>query len=280
MQYSRQKPSVVHVCSPAQSAVLRQSTPATPVPAATQLVVLPLRSHLSPTPHSELVTGSHGMTSQLPPALQRRPVPQVPHEPEQPSVPHVRPVQLGVQMPQVFGTPAPAQVSGNVQLPHDTLRPTPQRSVTEMPPHVAPRAVQSSASVSATQSHWFGVRAPQVERPVQVPHDVMVRAVPQRSVVVSGPHSAPAAVQSCASVSGAHAHVPLVVHVVPGPQLPQLPPQPFGPHVRPVHSGVHAMQTMFPSTSDWQVVPDGHEGTPETVQMIKLHHAEPDEPAQ
>lgn len=45
VQYSRQKPSVVHVCSAAQCVVLKQLVPARPVPAVTQSADEPSHSH-------------------------------------------------------------------------------------------------------------------------------------------------------------------------------------------------------------------------------------------
>jgi hypothetical protein len=49
--------------------------------------------------------------------------------------------------------------------------------------------------------------APQVEGLGQVPH-CTVRGVPQVSINESEPHAACARAQSCAAVSGTHAHVP------------------------------------------------------------------------
>jgi hypothetical protein len=151
--------------------------------------------------------------------LQRWPEGHEPQLPPQPSVPHTCAPQLGVQMPQVLGVPAPAQVSGSVHEPQLTLRPTPHRSVTESVPHVAPRLAQSSGAVSATQPQRFAVIAPHVEGDVQLPHDG-VRAPPQRSVTEIEPQFAPAAEQSTASVSGAQhrfgvtaPHVPPLAHV-------------------------------------------------------------------
>src|SRR4051794_18014820 len=54
--------------------------------------------------------------------------------------------------PQTFDIPAPPQVWGAVQLPHDEmLRLAPQRSVAPMLPQFFPTAAQSSASDSPTQ---------------------------------------------------------------------------------------------------------------------------------
>jgi hypothetical protein len=49
--------------------------------------------------------------------------------------------------------------------------------------------------------------APQVEGLGQPPH-CTVRGVPQVSINESEPHAACARAQSCAAVSGTHAHVP------------------------------------------------------------------------
>lgn len=229
VQYSRQKPSVVHVCSAAQCVVLKQVVPARPVPAVTQVVVEPVHSHFCPVEHSVFNTGSHGIGSQVPDVVQRSPAGHVPQLPPQPSLPQTRPVQLGVQIPQVLATPAPPQVSGKVHDPQSTLRVDPQRSLTEIVPQSAPSAAHSSALVSGTHPHWFGVMAPQVAGGVHDPQE-MERAAPHRSVVLSIPQLADSAVHSAASVSGRHSQVPDAAHVVPDPHVPHEPPQPSGPH--------------------------------------------------
>lgn len=205
--------------------------------------------------------------------MQRSLEPHVPQLPPQPSVPHTRPVQLGTQMPHVPATPAPPQVSGSVHEPHDGLRLTPQRSVTVIVPHVAPRAAQSSPSVSATHPQRFGAIAPHVAGAVHEPHAI-VRAAPQRSVTAIVPHSALAAAQNALSVSGTHAQVPAAVQVSVEPQVPHVPPQPSSPQLRPVHMGVQGAQRR-PSSNVAQTVPAGHAGTPATSQWMALQN--PDE---
>jgi hypothetical protein len=85
------------------------------------------------------------------------------------------------------------------------------------------------------------VIAPHVRGSVHVPH-VGVRGMPQRSVVVIVSQLAEAAVHSAASVSGTQSHVPALLHVSVALHVPHVPPQPFGPHVRPVHIGTHVPQ--------------------------------------
>jgi hypothetical protein len=53
-QYSRQNPSVVHVCSGAQSERVRHGVSARPVPAGTHAVVEPVHSHFWPVGQSVL----------------------------------------------------------------------------------------------------------------------------------------------------------------------------------------------------------------------------------
>lgn len=167
----------------------------------------------------------------------------------------------------MFATPVPPHVAGKVHVPQLGMRETAQRSVTVNDPHSAGRAVQSSASVSATQPHWFGVIAPHVRGSVHVPH-VIIRSVPQRSVTVIMSQFADAAAHNVESVSGAQAHVPLLVQVSVALHVPQVPPQPSGPHVRPVHIGTHTPQRRPPSAKSMHRVPLGQAGTPETLQSI------------
>jgi hypothetical protein len=155
LQYSRQKPSLEHPYWPAHCVLLKQLSPARPVPSAVQPVADPVQSHFMPAPgQSVSATGSHGMgTHAVPDVLHMVPEPHEPHEPPQPFAPHTRPLHIGVQIPQWFAMPAPAHVSGSVHMPQLGVRETAQRSVTVNDPQSAPRAVQSSALVSATQPH-------------------------------------------------------------------------------------------------------------------------------
>lgn len=102
LQYSRHTcSSNVHSCSAAQLVESRQVDPARPVPAGPH--ELSLASHRSPAPHPALVTGSQPV-SQTPAAVHRSPLAQAPQLPEQPSPPHTRVPQEGVQTPQVGGS--------------------------------------------------------------------------------------------------------------------------------------------------------------------------------
>jgi hypothetical protein len=69
--------------------------------------------------------------------------------------------------PHAFGLPPPPHVTPvPEQLPQETVRVAPQLSVAVSEPQVALCAVQSAASDSAVQPHWFAVPAPPYVTPV------------------------------------------------------------------------------------------------------------------
>lgn len=120
---------------------------------------------------------------------------------------------------QMHTLPAP-QVAGSAQPPHSAIvRSTPQRSVTVIEPHSASAAAQSSASLSAAQTHWLA--SEQASPSPQPPQDSTVRWLPQVSVTVMEPQTAPTAAQSWASVSGLHAQIFSSVQNQPSWQVPQ-----------------------------------------------------------
>src|SRR4051794_4160834 len=111
---------------------------------------------------------------------------QVPHEATVRLVPQLSPAVTAPQVlprraqktasvspvqPHTLGTPAPAQLSGEAQGPHEaTLRGPPQLSVPLTGPQFLPRRPQKPALVSGVQPHTLGVSPPeQVWGAVQVP---------------------------------------------------------------------------------------------------------------
>ncbi|MDP3498956.1 MAG: hypothetical protein Q8S33_01435 [Myxococcales bacterium] len=97
------------------------------------------------------------------------------------------------------------QVAGAAQVPHINVRCPPHVSTVIERPHEAPSRVQSWASVSGVQPHLFATVTPQLVPPVHVPHDVMFRDWPHRSVMVSAPQVALRSEHSSAFVSGTQA---------------------------------------------------------------------------
>jgi hypothetical protein len=105
--------------------------------------------------------------------------------------------------PQTLAVPPPAQVCGEVQVPHEeTVREVPQLSFAVTLSQFLPRREQNAAFVSAVQPQTLAVPPPaQVCGEVQVPHEETVREVPQLSAAVTLPQFLPRREQNAASVS-------------------------------------------------------------------------------
>ncbi len=115
-------------------------------------------------------------------------------------------------VPHTFGVPAPAQVWGPVQRPHEaTVREVPQLSAAVTDPQFFPSREQNVGSLSGTQAHTLVPL--QVCGNVHAPHEATVREVPQLSASVREPQFFPSREQNVGSVSGMHAQtfVPLQV---------------------------------------------------------------------
>jgi hypothetical protein len=113
---------------------------------------------------------------------------------------------LSATQPHWLAVPAPPQdTSVPLQVPQEaTVREVPQLSVAVREPQLAPLAAQTEESLSGAQPHWLATPPPPQVSPaaLQVPQEATVRAVPQLSVAVKAPQTAPLAVQSAASLSG------------------------------------------------------------------------------
>jgi len=120
------------------------------------------------------------------------------------------------------------------------------------------------------QPHWLGVPPPPHVTPVplHVPHDAMLRMLPQLSVVSNGPQFLPAALHSSPSVCGVQPHTLLA-------------PQTWGktqsPHDTPVRcvpqlSGADTMPQFFPRRAQNWVLSSGvHVHTLLTHDSVPLH---------
>lgn len=223
--------------------------------------------------------------SQRPAAVQVSSPVQLPQLPPQPSLPQTRPLQLGTQLPphslESHAQSPQVPVSGPVASPERQVsltpqKPQPARSVQLS--HVAADAQGSALEVhSPAPSHTSPLsQLPQLppqpsspqERPaqlgVQLPHASLVHAQPSLHEPALGPLASPlvqrplaaqkpqlaSAVQApheAAPAQGSGAtQAPLRSHSVPMSQLPQLPPHPLSPQVRPAQSGVHEAQSGSP----------------------------------
>ena len=92
-----------------------------------------------------------------------------------------------------------------MQLPQvATVRVAPQLSSAVREPQFFESREQKVGSSSGTQAHTL--EPLQTSTPVQVPHEVAVRVVPQLSGAVTAPQFFPSREQNSVSVSGAQAH--------------------------------------------------------------------------
>jgi hypothetical protein len=109
-----------------------------------------------------------------------------------------------------------------------TVRERPQLSVVVRLPQARPARVQSCASVSGTQAqvpcalHVAGLW--------QLPQLVMVRALPQLSVALSGPHGRPMRAQRFRLDSGTQTHWPCAEQLLPLVQVPHEATKRAAPH--------------------------------------------------
>jgi hypothetical protein len=111
---------------------------------------------------------------------------------------------------------APPQVFGEVHVPHERLRDTPQLSVVATVPQFLLSWAQSWASLSCVQPQTFAVPPPpHVCGAVHVPQ-FTVRAMPQLSVTPTMPHVFPRPEQMAASLCGMQ---PQVLGTPPPPQV-------------------------------------------------------------
>ena len=199
-QYSRQlklpSTEVQYVPRPQLESLVHEA-PCWPEPTMLEQTPLePLRTQRSVDAQGTWVTTSQVCVPQVLLLRQVWVLPQVPHEPPQPSLPHVLPAQLGVQQ-----APAEVQVAGATQLPQLALREAPQLSAAVAFPHVRPRRVQKAVFVSGVQH--APTLALQVCGAVQAPQLATERAAPQLSAAVAAPHVLPSRAQNAVSVSGA-----------------------------------------------------------------------------
>jgi len=191
-----------------------------------------------------------------------------PHTPGVPPPPHVTPVPL-------HGVPNPQSAM---------LRVPPQLSVVLNGPQFLPASLHNTASVFGVQPHTPGVPPPPHVTPVplQVPHDAMLRRVPQLSVVLNGSQFRPAVAQSCSFVFGPQPHTPGVpapphvtpvpLHGVPKPQsaIVRVPPQLsvvlYGPQFLP--ASPHNTASVFGVQPHTPVAPPPPHVTPVPVQGV------------
>lgn len=102
---------------------------------------------------------------------------------------------------QTFGTPPPPQTWKSEQAPHCSTRATPQLSVFDTLPQLAPAAWHSWARLICVQPQpLMAPPPPQVSGAVQVPGHCAVRTRLHPSIALRTPHSAPRAAHSSASV--------------------------------------------------------------------------------
>ena len=183
----------------------------------------------SPAPGPSSGTGSPARQR---PALHDSPLPQVPHDPTQPSSPHCLFVQDGVQVDGSWQWPVPLHFIGGWHAPQTPLHPSSPHS---LPVHTG---VQTWGARHCPAWHSVPV--------VQVPH------TPPQPL---SPHSLPVH----AGVHPSVAHNPAAVQVFPVVQLPQVPVQPSGPHCLPVHCGVQVPPVQVPDWQVWPPVQDPHD---------------------
>jgi hypothetical protein len=151
-----------------------------------------------------------------------------PHNPPQPSGPHVLPLQSGTHA----HAPEPVQVVGastqHVYVTPSNM-PAPQLTSSVLLVSAKPKVAQSSEAYVAHVPAGLQLEGPpwllavQVFTGVHVPHDP-----PQPS----GPHVLPLQ-------SGTHTQAPDPSQVLGAVHVPHEPPQPSGPHTLPAQSGLH-----------------------------------------
>ena len=129
----------------------------------------------------------------------------------------------------------------------------PGHPLPQVPPHESlPQTLPEHCGV---QPHFPAAPAPpQLWVPLQVPQLVMDRGWPQLSLPLAAPHERARRAQNATSDSGAQTHLPAVEQELGALQVPQLPPHPSSPHVRPEHEGRHPLCSSWvrkPSSVFW-----------------------------
>ncbi len=179
------------------------------------------------------------------------PAGQLPHEPPQPSEPHVFPEHDGVQVATHWPLSLQVPVAQAPQLP-------PQPSE----PHCFP---------AHDGTHWHCPLAVQVWPPLQVPQAPPQPSGPHCFPVHDGEHAAthtPAAEQTSPMAQAPQpapqlfapheVQRPFASQASPAPHAPHVPPQPSGPHDLPSHEGVQA--SAAPGTHVHSAPPVPHAG--------------------